>query len=48
MTARAAPILSRKQQRITPMMKVLFWLLTAAIVGCGIYLIMYMQNVPGA
>lgn len=30
------------------MMKILFWLLTFAIIGCGIYLIMYMQNAPGA
>lgn len=30
------------------MMKILFWLLTAAIIGCGIYLIIYMQNAPVA
>jgi len=35
-------------QRTTPMMKILFWLLTAAIVASGIYLIMYMQSAPGA
>jgi hypothetical protein len=29
-------------------MKILFWLLTAAIVGCGICLIYTMQGVPGA
>jgi hypothetical protein len=30
------------------MMKILFWLLTAAIIACGIYIIMDMQGVPGA
>jgi len=30
------------------MMKILFWLLTAAIIGCGIYLILYMESAPGA
>jgi predicted cobalt transporter CbtA len=29
-------------------MKILFWLMTAAIIAGGIYLIMYMQNTPGA
>lgn len=29
-------------------MKILFWLLTAAIFGCGIWLIYTMQGVPGA
>ena len=30
------------------MMKILFWLLTVAIIGCGIYLILYMESAPGA
>jgi hypothetical protein len=30
------------------MMKILFWLMTAAIIAGGIYLIMYMQSAPGA
>ncbi len=30
------------------MMKILFWLMTAAIIVGGIYLIAYMQNAPGA
>jgi len=30
------------------MMKILFWLLTAAIVVSGIWLIMNMQGAPGA
>jgi hypothetical protein len=38
----------RKQQRIAPMLKILFWLMTAAMIAGGIYLIMYMQNAPGA
>ncbi len=29
-------------------MKIIFWLMTAALVAGGIYLIMYMQGAPGA
>jgi len=30
------------------MLKIIFWLMTIALVAGGIYLIMYMQNAPGA
>jgi hypothetical protein len=44
----AARILLLKQQRITPMLKIVFWLMTAAMIAGGVYLIMYMQSAPGA
>lgn len=30
------------------MLKIVFWLMTAAMIAGGIYLIMYMQNAPAA
>lgn len=30
------------------MLKIIFWLMTAALVAGGIYLIMYTQSAPGA
>jgi len=30
------------------MLKIVFWLMTAAMIAGGLYLIMYMQSAPGA
>jgi len=37
-----------EEARITAMLKIIFWLMTAAMIAGGVYLIMYMENAPGA
>ena len=44
---RGAHILRPKRKRHAPMMKTIFWLLTAAIIGSGIWIIFDMQAASG-